>query len=69
MSFVYWIEYANSLDFTETWYENRDISLKTLYRIQNESMFKLDMQDKKKLLENYILFLQKNGTINENTVS
>ena len=62
---AYWIEYANSLNFTEDWYANKNISLKSLYNTYNKAIHTLDKNDRKTLLENYILFLQEKESITE----
>lgn len=65
---TYWIEYAKSLDFTENWYTDKELSPKALYNIYNKSLSKIDSNERKKLLENYIFALQKGGIINDNIV-
>lgn len=56
----YWIEHANSLHFTEKWYANESFSIHNIYNIFNQSFKYFDKNERKLILERYILFMEKN---------
>ena len=60
----YWIEHANSLHFTEKWYANENFSIHDIYNIFNQSLKYFDKNERKLILERYILYIQKNCNYN-----